>query len=126
MNPFSTIRSILAEILDLDPARITPETYVIRTLKAESIDLLEIGVAMQHRLGISVDDDLLFLKNVRTVLIRAEHDGKAPLEALKSQYPYLPEQRLREILDDLPAGPALRVEDLVAYAQAFGQDGNRG
>ncbi len=126
MNPFSTIRSILAEILDLDPARITPETYVIRTLKAESIDLLEIGVAMQHRLGISVDDDLLFLKNVRTVLIRAEHDGKAPLEALKSQYPYLPEQRLREILDDLPAGPALRVVDLVAYAQAFGQDGNRG
>jgi acyl carrier protein len=126
MNPFSTIRSILAEILDLDPTRITPETYVIRTLKAESIDLLEIGVAMQHRLGISVDDDLLFLKNVRTVLIRAEHDGKAPLEALKSQYPYLPEQRLREILDDLPAGPALRVEDLVAYAQAFGQDGNRG
>ncbi len=126
MNPFSTIRSILAEILDLDPARITPETYVIRTLKAESIDLLEIGVAMQHRLGISVDDDLLFLKNVRTVLIRAQHDGKAPLEALKSQYPYLPEQRLREILDDLPAGPALRVEDLVAYAQAFGQDGNRG
>ncbi len=126
MNPFSTIRSILAEILDLDPARITPETYVIRTLKAESIDLLEIGVAMQHRLGISVNDDLLFLKNVRTVLIRAEHDGKAPLEALKSQYPYLPEQRLREILDDLPAGPALRVEDLVAYAQAFGQDGNRG
>ncbi len=126
MNPFSTIRSILAEILDLDPARITPETYVIRTLKAESIDLLEIGVAMQHRLGISVDDDLLFLKNVRTVLIRAQHDGKAPLEALKSQYPYLPEQRLREILDDLPAGPALRVVDLVAYAQAFGQDGNRG
>ena len=126
MNPFSTIRSILAEILDLDPARITPETYVIRTLKAESIDLLEIGVAMQHRLGISVNDDLLFLKNVRTVLIRAQHDGKAPLEALKSQYPYLPEQRLREILDDLPAGPALRVEDLVAYAQAFGQDGNRG
>ncbi|MGE4443168.1 MAG: acyl carrier protein [Desulfomicrobium sp.] len=124
MNPFSTIRSILAEILDLDPARITAETYVIRTLKAESIDLLEIGVAMQHRLGLAVDDDLLFLKNARTVLIRAERDATAPLEALKSEYPYLPEHRLREILDDLPAGPVLRVADLVAYAQAFGQDGN--
>ncbi len=124
MNPFSIIRSILAEILDLDPARITAETYVIRTLKAESIDLLEIGVAMQHRLGIAVDDDLLFLKNARTVLNRAERDGKAPLEALKSQYPYLTESRLREILADLPNGPVLRVEDLVAYAQAFAQAGN--
>lgn len=124
MSPFPIIRSILAEILDLDPASITAETYVIRTLKAESIDLLEIGVAMQHRLGIAVDDDLLFLKNVRTVLNRAERDGKAPLDALKSHYPYLAESRLGEILVDLSAGPVLRVEDLVAYAQAFAQAGN--
>ena len=78
MNPFPTICSILAEILDLDPAEITPNTYVIRSLKAESIDLLEIGVAMQHQLGIAVDDDSLFLKNVRIVLARAERSGTEP------------------------------------------------
>jgi acyl carrier protein len=118
MNPFPTICSILAEILDLDPADITPETYVIRTLKAESIDLLEIGVAMQHKLGIAVDDDLLFLKNVRIVLNRAARDNIEALSALKAQYPYLSEPRLHEILDDLSAGPVLQVRDLVAYAEA--------
>jgi acyl carrier protein len=118
MNPFLTICSILAEILDLDPADITPETYVIRTLKAESIDLLEIGVAMQHKLGIAVDDDLLFLKNVRIVLNRAARDNIEALSALKAEYPYLSEPRLHEILDGLSAGPVLQVRDLVAYAEA--------
>jgi acyl carrier protein len=124
MNLFATISSILAEILDLDPADITPETYVIRTLEAESIDLLEIGVAMQHRLGIAVDDDLLFLKNVRMVLNRAQHDGADALKALRSAYPHLSEDRLREILSDLPAGPVLRVGDLVAYALAANRAGS--
>lgn len=124
MNPFTTITSILAEILDLDPADITPETYVIRTLKAESIDLLEIGVAMQHRLGIAVDDDRLFLKNARLVLARAEERGGDALTALGAEYPHLPEDRRREILADLTAGPVLRVGDLVAYALAAHGDGN--
>lgn len=118
MNPFPTICLILAEIMDLDPADITLDTYVIRTLKAESIDLLEIGVAMQHKLGIVVDDDLLFLKNVRIVLNRAKRDRADALPALKAEYPHLSEARLREILDDLSAGPVLQVRDLVAYAQA--------
>jgi acyl carrier protein len=124
MNPFSIIQTILAEILDLDVDQISPETYVIRTLKAESIDLLEIGVAMQHKLGIAVDDDRLFLKNVRTVLNRAERDAKNPLDTLKSEYPHLSENRLRHILTDLSAGPVLRVEDLVAYAESFEQAGS--
>ena len=117
MNPFPIICSILAEILDLDPSEITPDTYVIRSLKAESIDLLEIGVAMQHQLGIAVDDDSLFLKNVRIVLARAERSGAEPLSALRAEFPHLSENRLAEILADLSAGPVLQVRDLVAYAQ---------
>lgn len=118
MNPFPTICSILAEILDLDPADITPDTYVIRSLKAESIDLLEIGVAMQHQLGIAVDDDSLFLKNVRIVLARAERSGTEPLSALRTEFSHLSADRLTEILADLSAGPVLQVRDLVSYAQA--------
>jgi acyl carrier protein len=117
MTPLPLICSILGEILDLDPAEITPDTYVIRSLKAESIDLLEIGVAMQHQLGIAVDDDSLFLKNVRIVLARAERSGDEPLSALRAEYPHLTEDRLTEILADLAAGPVLQVRDLVAYAQ---------
>jgi acyl carrier protein len=119
-----TITAILSEILDLDPADITAGTYVIRDLKAESIDLLEIGVAIQHRLGLAVDDDILFLKNARIVLTRAEKQGRPVLDALRAEYPHLPSGRLEEILADLPGGPVLQVRDLVAYAES-GQTGAR-
>ena len=118
MNPLETITAILAEILDLEPADITPETHVIRDLKAESIDLLEIGVAMQHRLDLEVDDDTLFLKNLRTVLGRASRAGTPPLGALRAEYPHLDDARLEEILADQAAGPVLKVRDLAAYAAA--------
>lgn len=126
MNPLPIICSILAEILDMDPAEITPDTYVIRSLKAESIDLLEIGVAMQHKLGIAVDDDCLFLKNVRIVLARAERNGAEPLFALRAEFPHLSEDRLTEILADLSAGPVLQVRDLVAYARGALATGKEG
>ena len=42
MNHFSAIAAIIGEILDVDPASIRPETFLIRDLSAESIDLLEI------------------------------------------------------------------------------------
>ncbi len=120
MNQLETITAILADILDLDPAGITPETYVIRDLRAESIDLLEIGVAMQHRLGIEVDDDTLFLRNMRTVLARAAKAGTAAIDALRGEYPHLDDARLGQMLADQPAGPVLKVRDLAAYAAARG------
>ncbi len=118
MNTQATITTILAEILDLNPADITADTYVIRDLEAESIDLLEIGVAIQHRLGIEVDDDTLFLKDLRILLARAEQNQAAPLDLLTETYPHLDAARLRQILDDAQAGPVLRVCDLVAYVDA--------
>jgi len=118
VNTSAAIIAILAEILDLEPTDIRPETYVIRELEAQSIDLLEIGVAMQHRLCIAVDDDTLFLKNIRLILARAERQGQAPLEALAGAYPHLDAPRLSAILSDLNGGPVLTVADLVAYALA--------
>lgn len=116
----SAISAILAEILDLDHTAIQPETYVVRDLQAESIDLLEIGVAMQHRLGIVVDDDALFLKNVRLILLRTEKQGGDRLAALAQAYPHLSPQRLTAMLTDLDHGPVLQVCDLVAYAEHHG------
>lgn len=117
MNTTHTITAILAEILDLDQTAILPETYVIRDLQAESIDLLEIGVALQHRLGITVDDDQLFLKNIRIILARCEKQGRIPQDALEQAFPHLAGPRLNEIMSDLAAGPVLRVTDLIAYAE---------
>lgn len=117
MNASEIITDILCEILDLDPADIRPETYVIRTLQAESIDLLEIGVGMQHKLHIDVDDDVLFLKNARIVLARAEKSGTPAASALQTEYPHLSPARVQSMLADLPAGPVLQVADLIAYAE---------
>ena len=112
----AAVVDILADILDLDPAQITPETYVVRDLRAESIDLLEIGVAMQHRLDMEVDDDTLFLKNMRQVLARAAKAGRTPEEAMAAEYPHLDRARIAEILADREAGPVIKVRDLAAYA----------
>lgn len=112
----AAVVDILADILDLDPSQVTPETYVVRDLRAESIDLLEIGVAMQHRLDMEVDDDTLFLKNMRQVLGRAAKAGKSPEEAMAAEYPHLDRARIAEILADREAGPVIKVRDLAAYA----------
>lgn len=118
MSIYQNIVQILAEILDLPAQEITPTTYLIRELHAESIDLLEIGVAMEHGLGIVVDDDRLFLKNLRLVLSKASPEQQSALDLLAAEYTHLSPTRLEEILQDLPHGPALQVQDLVDYAQA--------
>ena len=118
MTTFKAITTIIAEILDLDPQTITPSTYLIRELGAESIDLLEIGVAIQHRLGVPVDDDILFLKNLRVLILQAKQDSTNPLMLLTQTYAHLDAGRLGQILDETKAGPVLQVRDLVAYVKA--------
>jgi acyl carrier protein len=109
--------TIIAEIFDLPPEDITPTTYLFRDLGAESIDLLEIGVAIQHRLGLPVREDILFLRDLRLHLKEAAERGVAPETALASVYPHLSTERIAEILTDRAAGPVLQVRDLVAYVQ---------
>lgn len=112
---FDAISAILAEILDLDQSEIQPGTYVLRELQAESIDLLEIGVAIQHRLGIAVVDDILFLKTVRLILARAKKGEGDSGAALAEAFPHLSRTRFDAILVDLDGGPVLQVRDLVDY-----------
>lgn len=116
MHTTQAIITLVSEILDLEPTEIQIKTYLIRDLHAESIDLLEIGVAIQHRLGIAVDDDQLFLKNMRMIISRAEKDGVLPLDALHVSYPHLSLERLQDIVHDLVLGPVVQVQDLIAYA----------
>ncbi len=114
MNHLEKIKEILADLLDIDESEINPETYLIRELDVESIDLLEIAVTLNSEFGVEIDDDAIFLKSLRIHLTDA---GDAPLPFLIEKYPFLTEERLEEIVGDVGDGPVLRVKDLVSYVQ---------
>ncbi len=115
MNTFDQIKQLLADLLDVTPRDITPETYLVRDLGAESIDFLELAVALDAGFNIQVNDDELFLKRVRGYAAEAEEGDQDPFAAVAVRYPFLSNERLREILADLDAGPVLKVMDIVRY-----------
>lgn len=114
---FAPIREILIELLDLEADAIQPESYLVRDLGVESIDFLELAVALNERFKIPVHDDTVFLRNLRLHLAEAEVAGQPPLEFLKPLYSYLSEQRLTKIVSDLDGGPVIQVQDLLMYVQ---------
>ncbi|MFA5182193.1 MAG: phosphopantetheine-binding protein [Syntrophales bacterium] len=122
MDVLKEITIILAEILDMEGLEITPETYLIRELGAESIDLLELSVAINSRFNIEVNDDELFLRTLRIHLRAAEMDGKDAAGYLAEKYPALTVSRVAEILADMGGGPVLRMKDIISYITWHGKN----
>lgn len=114
---FDAIRELLMDLLDLEAEAIAPESYLVRDLGAESIDFLELAVALNGRFHIAVHDDSLFLRNLRLHLAEARARNQPPLAFLKSKYGWLSEPRLGQMLADLDGGPVLQVRDLTEYVQ---------
>ena len=112
---FESIRDILVELLDLEADAIQLESYLVRDLGVESIDFLELAVALNERFKIPVHDDTVFLRHLRLHLTEAEAAGQPPLEFLKPLYGFLSEQRLAQIVSDLDGGPVIQVQDLMGY-----------
>lgn len=54
---FETLVGILAEQLSVDPDTITPETSIIDDLGADSLDIVEIIMAIEQEYDIEVSDD---------------------------------------------------------------------
>ncbi len=104
MNILNKIKQIIGEILDLEEQDVTAESYLVRELGAESIDLLELAAALQTAFRIEVNAADLFLQGARTNLLPAEA-------------PFLTGARLAEIAADLAAGPVIKVKDLVSYVE---------
>ena len=123
MDILKNITEILTEILDIDNHNISPETYLIRELGAESIDLLELAVAINSRFNIDVNDDEIFLRKLRQYITKARQQNKDILQYLIEKLPFLSRQRLEEIIADLEGGPTLKVKDLIAYVERQ-RDGN--
>lgn len=115
MDILKDIKEILTEILDIEDQEITPETYLIRDLGAESIDLLELAVAINSGFDIEVNDDQIFLKQLRVHMTDGEEQGEGVVEYLLARFPFLTKQRVEEIIGDLEGGPVLKVKDLISY-----------
>ncbi|MEN6437800.1 MAG: phosphopantetheine-binding protein [Syntrophobacter sp.] len=114
MDIFGEIRESLTDILDIEAEEVTPETYVIRELNAESIDLLELSVALNSRFKVEINDDHIYLKTLRVCLNGSAVNGNG-VEKIAGEFPFLSGERAREILADLDGGPVLKVKDLAAY-----------
>jgi acyl carrier protein len=115
MDVFGQIRESLTEIMDIEAEEVTPETYLVRDLGAESIDLLELSVALNSRFKIDINDDAVFLRTLRVCLDGARADGHGTVSHVKGKFPFLGRERVEEILRDLDSGPVLKVRDLVDY-----------
>lgn len=115
MSVFSKISGILADILDLESSTINAETYLIRDLEAESIDLLELAVTLNSEFQIDIDDDEIFLKTLRIYIDEPKNSPENMQEYIMEKYPYLSGERIQEILNDLKNGPVLKVKDLISY-----------
>ena len=61
MDTFEKIRALLAEQLDLDPAKITMESDIMN----DSLDIVDMVMTLEDEFGIEVPDDAI--ENLRTV-----------------------------------------------------------
>jgi len=117
MEILNGIKELLADILDIEEQEITPETYIVRELGAESIDLLELAVSLNARFKVDVNDGDIFLTRLRAYITEAEEQGADILPYLEKRLPFLLKNRIEAILSDLEGGPTLKVKDLVSYIE---------
>ncbi len=115
ISAFETIQTLLSELLDVEADEITPESYLVRDLDAESIDLLEASLELSRAFNIEIDDDVIYLRSLRIFIEIARETGEDTAVYLKKRIPHLTRGRIATILDDLDHGPVLIVEDLIRY-----------
>jgi acyl carrier protein len=119
MDVFTELKNILTELLDLEDQEITPETYLITELGAESIDLLELAIAINDRFQIPVKDDEVFLRRFREYLAEAAQQMADPVSYLVDRYPFLTKDRVAEIVCRTPEGPQLKIKDIMDYVMFY-------
>ena len=117
MSTLTSVCEIIADVLDMEPDEITAETYLMRDLPTESIDLLEYGVGINATFRVPVKDATVFLKDFRVITQQAENSGQTILPLLQASYPHLSVQRLKEMLSEMQDGPVVQVRDIVSYVE---------
>ena len=64
MDTFEKIRALLAEQLDIDPEKITPDSDM-SDFEADSLDIVDMVMTLEDEFGIEVPDDAI--ESLRTV-----------------------------------------------------------
>ncbi|WP_080332670.1 acyl carrier protein [Helicobacter pylori] len=56
-NLFETIQAVIAEQLNVDAAQVTPEAKFVKDLGVDSLDIVELIMALEERFGIEIPDE---------------------------------------------------------------------
>ncbi len=56
-NLFETIQAVIAEQLEIDVSQVTPEAKLVKDLGVDSLDILELIMALEERFGIEIPDE---------------------------------------------------------------------
>ena len=66
---FEAVRDIIVDTLSCDVGSITPSTNLIEDLEADSLEVVELSMALQEKLGVGIEDeDLEKIKTVQDIL----------------------------------------------------------
>lgn len=65
METFDKIKSIISDELNIDQSKITKEANIREDLGADSLDAVEVIMALEDEFGITIDDDTA--QNFKTV-----------------------------------------------------------
>lgn len=70
---FEKVRDIIAEQLDAEAAEITMETSMMKDLDADSLDAVEIMMALEDEFGVTIpDEDAESFKNIGDIVTYLE------------------------------------------------------
>lgn len=73
---FEKIRDIIVETLDCDPDMVTPDASLSDDLGADSLDSVELNMALEDELGISIpDEQLMNIKKVSDIMSFVERQS---------------------------------------------------
>ncbi|GAA9423261.1 acyl carrier protein [Helicobacter pylori] len=56
-NPFEDIQAVIAEQLNVDAVQVTPEAEFVKDLGADSLDVVELIMALEEKFGIEIPDE---------------------------------------------------------------------
>jgi acyl carrier protein len=57
MDVAQKVKSIIVELLEVDPDKVTPDASFRETLEADSLDLVELLMAFEDEFGASIPDE---------------------------------------------------------------------
>ena len=69
---FENVRNIIVDTLSCDAGDVKPDTNLVEDLEADSLEIVELSMALQENLGVGIEDgDLEKIKTVQDKIGRA-------------------------------------------------------